>query len=80
MLTVSVTTVGENLDADGYTLSITGAPNEAIGINEFKVFSVLSIDITVELLGVAVNCAVDVNPQTVSVNGPTTVTFFVECS
>ena len=80
LLTVSVMTVGENLDADGYTLSITGRLDESIGINESRTFSVLRIDITVELRGVANNCEVDANPQTVSVSGPTTVTFIVECS
>ncbi len=79
-LTVTVMTVGENLDADGYTLSITGVADEAIGVNESKLFTVLRIDITVELLDVAANCAVDNNPQTVDVSGPTTVVFVVECS
>ncbi len=79
-LTVTVMTVGENLDPDGYTLAVTGVANEAVGLNESVVFDVLRIDITVELLGVAANCVVDTNPQTVHVSGPTTVVFVVECS
>ena len=81
LLTFTVMTAGENLDPDGYTLSITAvAVNETIGLNESKTFSVLRIPVTVELLGVAANCTVDNNPQSVNVSGPTTVTFVVECS
>lgn len=78
-LTVNVATVGANLDADGYLPSVTGVPDEPIGVNESKVFNVLRIGITVELRDVAANCAVADNPQTVDVRGPTTVSFFVEC-
>ncbi len=80
LLTVTVMTVGENLDADGYTLSITSEFDAAIGINESRTFSVLRIDITIELRGVADNCAVANNPRTIDVNRPTTTTFVVECS
>ncbi len=79
-LTITVMTVGENLDADGYTLSTTGVAEDTIGINETKVFTVLVMEVTVELLDVAANCTVDNNPQTVDVNSPTTVIFVVECS
>lgn len=80
ILTVSVSTVGANLDADGYGLSITGEPDDTIGVNEAKTFSVLRIDVTVELRDIAANCAVNTNPQTVGVRGPTTVAFLVECA
>ncbi len=80
MLTVTVSTVGANLDGDGYMLSVTGHPDAAIGINESMAFSVMRIDHTVELSGVAGNCNAAHNPRTVSVNGPTTTTFIVECS
>ncbi len=79
MLTVSVTTVGANFDPDGYMLSITGVYDEPIGVNEIKTFTVLRINVTVELGDVAGNCAVNANPQTVDVDGPTTVAFYVEC-
>ncbi len=79
VLTVSATTIGSNLDPDGYMLSITGEYDEPIGVNEIKTFTVLRINVTVELGGVAGNCAVNANPQTVDVDGPTTVAFYVEC-
>ena len=80
LLTVNVTTVGDNLDADGYTLAVTGEPEEAIGINASRTFSVLPIDITIELRGVAGNCTVAANPRTIRVDASTTTTFVVECS
>ncbi len=80
LVTVTVMTVGANLDADGYQFSITNLPDQPIGINESKIISVPRGDVTVQLLRVATNCSVDENPQTVSVRGPTTVTFVVECS
>ncbi len=80
LLTVNISTVGANFDADGYTLSITGQRDEPIEINDTRTFSVLRIDHTVELLGVAGNCTVADNPRTFSVNGSTTTAFLVECS
>ncbi len=80
VLSVSATTIGTNLDPDGYMLAITGElEEEPIGVNEIKTFTVFRTDVTVELQGVAGNCAVNANPQTVNVNGPTTVAFYVEC-
>ncbi len=79
-LTVSVRTVGANLDADGYMLSITSHSDTAIGINESMAFSVMPIDITVELRDIASNCTVANNPRTIDVNGSTTTDFVVECS
>ncbi len=80
LLTVNVSTVGTNLDADGYTLSVTGELDEQININDTRTYSVLRIDITIELLGVASNCTVADNPRTIGVNGTVTTTFIVECS
>ncbi len=79
VLTVSVTTVGANLDADGYVLSVTGHPEGPIGVNETRTFNVFRIDVRVELRDVAANCAAADNPQTVAVRGPTTVVCVVEC-
>ncbi len=79
VLTVSVRTVGTNLDPDGYMLTMTGEPDEPIGVNEIKTFTVFRIDVTVDLRNIATNCAVNANPQTVNVSGPTTVAFYVEC-
>ena len=80
VLTVSVTTVGTNMDPNGYMLSITGEHDEPIGINATKTFTVLTIRITVELSDVAANCITTSNPLTIDVNGPTAVAFFVECT
>ena len=80
ILTVSTTTVGANLDPDGYLLRITGENDDRIGVNETKTYTVLTINITVQLLDVAANCAASNDSVTVDVNGPTTVTFFVECT
>ncbi len=79
-LTVAVSTVGANLDPDGYMVSVTSYPDTPIGINETMAFSVMRIDHTVELSGVAANCNAAGNPRTLSVNGPTSTTFIVECS
>ncbi len=79
VLSVSATTIGTNLDPDGYMLAITGETDEPIGVNEIKTFTVFRTEVTVELQGVAGNCAVNANPQTIDVNGPTTVAFYVEC-
>ncbi len=80
VLTVRVATTGANLDADGYLCSVTGEFDQPIDINEQKIFTVLRIDVTVELKDVAPNCAADANPQTVNVSGPTTVSFLVQCT
>ncbi len=80
LLTVNVSTIGENLDSDGYTLSVTGVIDVAIAINATRTFSVTPMDITIELSGVAGNCTVANNPRTLSVNGPMTTTFVVECA
>lgn len=80
VLTVTVATVGANLDADGYVLSVTSHPDERIGVNETTAFNVFRIDVTVELRDVAANCTAADNPQTVRVRGPRTVTCLVECT
>ncbi len=79
-LTVNVTTVGANLDTDGYMLSVTGEADQPIGINELKTFPVSITDVTVELRDIAPNCAANANPQSVSVRGTVTVSFLVECN
>ncbi len=80
LLTVNVSTVGANLDPDGYTLSVTGQLDESIGINATRTYSVLAMNHTITLSGVAGNCTVANNPRTISVTGSTTTTFIVECS
>ena len=80
ILTVSTTTVGANVDPDGYLLRVTGRNDEPIGVNETKTFNVLRINITVQLLDVAANCVANDDSVTVDVNGPSSVAFFVECT
>ena len=80
LLTVNVSTVGANLDPDGYTLSVTGQLDEQIGINATRTYSVLAMDHTITLGGVADNCTVANNPRTIRVTGSTSTTFIVECS
>ncbi len=80
LLTVNVSTVGANLDPDGYTLSVTGQLDDSIGINATRTYSVLAMNHTITLSGVADNCTVADNPRTISVTGSTVTTFVVECS
>lgn len=80
LLTVNVSTIGENLDPDGYMLSVTGEPDEAIGINATRTYSVFPNNLTVELRGIAGNCTVANNPRTIDVRGSVSTTFIVECA
>ncbi|NIM51841.1 MAG: hypothetical protein GTO22_21785, partial [Gemmatimonadales bacterium] len=82
-LEVLTSTVGDTLDADGYTVTTDGDTSQTIGINETLTIPDLAAGShTVELGDVAVNCSVDgLNPRTVSVSaGLTTQTVFpVSC-
>ncbi len=80
ILTVSVTTVGTNMDPNGYMLSVTNRGDEPIGVNETKTYSVWASSVTVTLSDVAPNCAAAQNSVRVDLNGPATVAFFVECT
>ena len=80
ILTVSVTTVGSDMDPNGYMLSITGRQDEPIGINETKTFTVIANTVTVTLSDVAANCVAAQNSVTIDLNNPATVAFFVECT
>src|SRR2546421_599834 len=56
-LTVTTSTSGSNLDADGYTLTLDGGATRAIGVNGSVTFSGVSAGShTVVLSGVAGNC------------------------
>ncbi len=57
-LTVSVSTSGEEPDADGYILSLDGQPWTSLESNGSGTFTVPEGDHTVELGGVAANCSV----------------------
>src|SRR5436309_2367124 len=85
-LRVTASTSGDNLDTDGYTVTVDGTTSQSIGNNSSTgvTFSGLSVaSHTVELTGVATNCTVTApNPRTVAVSdGATAVTaFVVTCS
>src|SRR5436190_1339127 len=85
-LRVTTTTSGESLDGDGYTVTVDGSDNRAIGINDGNgvTFSGLSVSShSVELTGVAANCTVTApNPRDVAVTagGTATTAFAVSCA
>jgi len=80
---VSVTTDGEDQDADGYEVVVDGGTPSAIGISGSMTAGGLAPgDYTVELLGEAFNCFVaGNNPRTVTVTAgaESPVTFDVTC-
>jgi hypothetical protein len=82
-LNVTTTTTGSDLDPDGYTVTVDGGPSQAVGVNGSVTFTGLAEgDHTVELTGLAGNCAVSgANPRTVTVlfGGTATTTFAVTC-
>jgi hypothetical protein len=80
---VDILTTGGNLDPDGYTITLDGASSQAIGINGKTAFSGLAQGPhTLELSGVASNCAViSPNPRSVNLAGaPVRVRFDVHCA
>jgi Tol biopolymer transport system component len=69
-LTVTTTTTGSSIDADGFTFSVDGGTPQPIGVNESVTIEVGSGARSVELGGVANNCTVSGNnPRTVNVPG-----------
>jgi len=82
-LTVTATTTGQNLDPDGYTVTVNGA-SKAIGINGSTTFTGLpSGNQTVTLGGVASNCTVTGgNSHTASVpaGGTGSTAFAITCA
>ncbi len=83
-LRITTVTTGVEIDPDGYSVSIDGQPAQAIGLNtSLTIDELASGPHTVELAGVAGNCAVGgPNPQTVSVVQGSTATsaFQITCS
>jgi TolB protein len=81
-LTVSNTTTGANPD-NGYRISIDGGPDQTLSANGSITVNGLTVGThSVELLGIADNCAVqDSNPHSVSIayNAMTTNNFPVRC-
>lgn len=80
---VSASTTGEEPDPDGYTVTLDGADGQSLGVDGTVTFTdVDEGEHTLELTGVAANCAVDgANPKTrtVSAGGTATATFDVIC-
>ena len=72
-----------DLDPDGYTIEVDGAPVETIDVNETKTVTDLPVGVrSVELSGVAGNCTVSgANPRNVNVpaGGTASTTFEVDC-
>ena len=65
---VTTVTTGDDIDADGYTLSVDGNNAGAIGVNAVVVIPDLAPGTySVGLSGVAANCAVQSNPRDVDV-------------
>jgi len=83
-LTVTTTTTGSNLDADGYTVTVDGTTSQAIGTNGSVTFAGLPAgNHDVALSGLATNCAVSgSSPVTVTVpsGGTVTAAFTVTCT
>src|SRR5437868_3253210 len=83
-LTVSTSTSGSNVDADGYSVTIDGNTSRSIGANGSVTFSGLSAgNHSVALSGVASNCSVSgSNPRTVSVpaGGTASTSFSISCA
>lgn len=82
-LEVVVETTGEDIDPDGYTVDLNdGAETEDVETSDEVSFEVDAGSHSVELTGIADNCAVDGdNPVTVTVDDDETetVTFDVTC-
>ena len=65
---VTTVTTGDDIDADGYTLSVDGNNGGAIGVNAVVVIPDLTPGTySVGLTGIATNCAVQNNPRDVDV-------------
>ena len=83
-LTVSTSTTGSNLDADGYTVTLDGNTSRAIGTNGSTTFTAIpSGSHTVVLSGVAGNCTVSGGTsRTVNVpsGGTASASFAVSCA
>src|SRR5438105_11369932 len=82
-LTVTAATTGQDLDPDGYTVTVDGGQSRSLGVNTSTTYNGLTATShTVELTGVAGNCTVSgQNPRTVSVaTSGTTTTFTITCA
>ena len=82
-IAVTVATTGDQQDPDGYTLSLDGLQGVAIDDNATRTLTVQEGNHTLELAGLAANCALQqeaVQPVQVPAGGSVAVTFTVVCS
>jgi hypothetical protein len=82
-LRISTVTTGSDPDPDGYSFTIDGGPGQPIGSNGVTSLANLAPGVhTVLLGGVAGNCAVQVNPQSVTLAGGATAAlgFTISCT
>src|SRR2546429_4553259 len=81
-LTVTAPTSGQDLDPDGYTVTVDGGQSRSLGVNASTTYTLTATSHTVELSGIAANCTVSgQNPRTVTVPiSGTTTTFNVTCA
>lgn len=83
-LVVTMQTTGQNLDPDGYALSVDRSQTRPVGINESVTFAGLAKgDHELSVDGIAPNCLlVGSNPRTITVpaGGETRVTLAVDCA
>jgi hypothetical protein len=82
-LSVTTSTSGVEVDPDGYSISVDGAQQAAIGVNETVVLDELPEGAhTLSLDGLASNCTATDNPRSVTISSDATATadFSVTCS
>src|SRR5207247_555781 len=81
-LTVTAATTGQDLDPDGYTVTVDGGQSRSLGVTASTTYTLTAASHTVELSGIAANCTVSgQNPRTVTVpTGGTTTTFSITCT
>ena len=73
---VTVTTIGNNLDPDGYTIRVTGEgddQSQPVAVDGQVAFAVSAGRHLVELLDKEPNCVTDLNPQLAQVSPGQTV-------
>src|SRR5206468_2266739 len=82
-LTVTAATSGQDLDPNGYSVTVDGGQSRSLGINASTTYPGLTAaSHTIELTGIAGNCSVSgQNPRTVTVaTSGTTTTFTITCT
>src|SRR5439155_1463313 len=82
-LTVTAATSGQDLDPDGYTVTVDGGQSRSLDVTASTTYTLTAASHTVELSGIAANCTVSgQNPRTVTVptSGTTTTCSFTRTS